>query len=148
MNPVPPAEIFARVIQLQKRGLVMGDHTSGSVMEAEHYSYKVGAGTVVFFGASITDSDVIMTDGKSLETHGRHSDQVMLPSPADLAAGLDPVLAKAAQDSEPNSVRKRRESYSLMYGPTNKKTQLGLGTWPGCWMPCSATTETRRRIKI
>ena len=92
------AEIFARVIQLQKRGLVMGDRTSGSVMEAVHHGYQVGSGTVVFFGASITDSDIIMTDGKSLEHVGVTPDMVALPSAADLAAGRDPVLAKAAQD--------------------------------------------------
>lgn len=92
------AEIFARVIQLQKRGLVMGDHSSGSVMEAQEHGYQVGSGTLVFFGASITDSDVIMTDGKSLEHVGVTPDQLMVPTPSDLAAGLDPVLAKAAQD--------------------------------------------------
>jgi len=148
MNPVPRQRSSRRVIQLQKRGLVMGDHTSGSVMEAEHYSYKVGAGTVVFFGASITDSDVIMTDGKSLEHTGVTPGPSDAAISADLAADLTQYWQRQPRISEPNSVRKRRESYSLMYGPTNKKTQLGLGTWPGCWMPCSATTETRRRIKI
>jgi C-terminal processing protease CtpA/Prc len=67
-------------------------------MEAVHHGYQVGSGTVVFFGASITDSDIIMTDGKSLEHVGVTPDMVALPSAADLAAGRDPVLAKAAQD--------------------------------------------------
>lgn len=92
------AELFARVVQLQKRGLVMGDHTSGKVMEAEEFSYQVGAGTIVPFGASITENDLIMSDGKSLEHVGVTPDQIMLPSPRDLAAGVDPVLSKAAQD--------------------------------------------------
>jgi len=92
------AELFARVIQLQKRGTVIGDHTAGAVMESKRYSYQVGAGTIVLFGASITEADVLMTDGKSLENTGVAPDQIMLPTAAELAAGLDPVLAKAAQD--------------------------------------------------
>jgi carboxyl-terminal processing protease len=90
------AELFARVVQLEKRGLVMGDRSSGSVMEARRYDYSLGEGTVVFYGASITDSDLIMSDGKSLEHAGVVPDEVALPAAADLAAGRDPVLAHAA----------------------------------------------------
>ena len=91
------AEIFARVIQLEKRGIVLGDHSSGSVMEAKHYSEQTGADTVVFYGASITDSNLIMTDGKSLEHTGVVPDEVVLPSAQDLAGGRDPILAHAAE---------------------------------------------------
>ncbi len=57
------AELFARVVQLQKRGIVIGDRSSGSVMEAKHYSYHSGFNTVLFYGASITDADEVITDG-------------------------------------------------------------------------------------
>ena len=91
------AELFARVVQLEKRGRVIGDRSSGSVMEARHYHYQTGMDIVAFFGASITDADLIMTDGKSLEHSGVVPDEVMVPTAADLASGRDPVLAHAAE---------------------------------------------------
>jgi carboxyl-terminal processing protease len=90
------SELFARVVQLEKRGIVIGDRSSGSVMEAKHYSHQMGSDTVVFYGASITDADIIMSDGKSLEHRGVTPDEVVLPTAADLASGRDPVLAHAA----------------------------------------------------
>jgi carboxyl-terminal processing protease len=91
------AELFARVIQLEKRGTVAGDRTSGSVMESKHYEEKEGTDTVVFYGASITEWDLIMSDGKSLEHTGVTPDEIVLPDGNALAAGKDPVLAKAAE---------------------------------------------------
>ncbi len=90
------SELLARIVQLEKRGVVMGDRSSGSVMEAKHYEYHLGNDTVVFFGASITESDLTMADGKSLEHNGVTPDELRLPTAADLAAGRDPVLAYAA----------------------------------------------------
>jgi carboxyl-terminal processing protease len=90
------SELFARIVQLEKRGMVIGDRSAGSVMEAKHYSYHLGTESVVFYGASITESDLIMTDGKSLEHTGVTPDEVVLPSAEDLATGRDPVLAHAA----------------------------------------------------
>jgi C-terminal processing protease CtpA/Prc len=89
------AEVFARVIQLEKRGVVIGDLTSGAVMEAKHYDERAGTDVVVFYGASITESDLIMSDGKSLEKTGVTPDELMLPTASDLANGKDPVLAHA-----------------------------------------------------
>jgi C-terminal processing protease CtpA/Prc len=91
------AELFARVMQIEKRGLVLGDRSSGSVMESKHYSEKTGADTVIFFGVSVTDADLIMTDGKSLEHVGVTPDEVVLPTASDLANGRDPVLSHAAE---------------------------------------------------
>ena len=90
------AELFARIIQLEKRGAVIGDRSSGSVMESKHYEEKIGTDTLVFFGASITEWDLIMTDGKSLEHLGVTPDEIVLPSALDIANGRDPVLAHAA----------------------------------------------------
>jgi C-terminal processing protease CtpA/Prc len=90
------AELLARVVQLEKRGTVIGDRSSGSVMESRHYSEKVGVDTVVFFGVSVTESDLIMTDGQSLEHKGVTPDETFLPTGKDMAANRDPVLARAA----------------------------------------------------
>jgi carboxyl-terminal processing protease len=90
------AELFARIMQLEKRGIVMGDHSSGSVMEAREHSEQTGTDTAVYYGASITEWNLIMSDGKSLEHVGVTPDEVALPSAEDLANGRDPVLAHAA----------------------------------------------------
>ena len=90
------AEIFARTMQLQKRAVVIGDRTSGSVMMSRHYQRQLGTDSVVFYGTSITEADVIMPDGKSLEHAGMTPDEVLLPTGADLAAGRDPIITRAA----------------------------------------------------
>jgi carboxyl-terminal processing protease len=91
------SELFARLMQIEKRGVVMGDHSSGSVMESRHFSEKTGVDISVFYGVSVTEADLIMTDGKSLEHVGVTPDEIMLPTALDLANGRDPVLAHAAQ---------------------------------------------------
>lgn len=90
------SELLARTIQLEKRGTVIGDRTSGAVMAAQHYNDQVGLDIVVFYGVSITVSDLIMPDGNSLEHKGVTPDEIKLPAAEDLAAGRDVVLAYAA----------------------------------------------------
>jgi len=91
------AEVFARVVQIEKRGVVFGDSSAGMVMRAKFYGYGSGVGFVNSYGAEITDADIIMTDGKSLEHVGVRPDEVVLPTVSDLAEGRDPVLARAAE---------------------------------------------------
>ena len=91
------SELFARAVQLEKRGAVIGDHSSGSVMESMRYGYKSGLDEVVFYGASITDADVVMSDAKSLEHAGVAPEETVLPTANDLATGRDPALARAAE---------------------------------------------------
>ncbi len=87
------SESFARVIQLEKRGAVLGDRTSGSLMAAQHYSHQIGG---VYYGASITQADIKMSDGQTLERVGVIPDTVILPTAADLGTGRDPVMIQAA----------------------------------------------------
>ena len=89
------AELFARTMQLEHRGTVVGDNSSGSVMESRTYSESTGGDTMVAFAFSITDANLIMSDGKSLEKIGVTPDEILLPTAKDLADGLDPVLSHA-----------------------------------------------------
>jgi C-terminal processing protease CtpA/Prc len=91
------AEMFARVVQLEQRGTVLGDRSAGAVMESRQYPFAVESGTVVIFGVSVTSADLIMKDGKSIEHAGVTPDETILPTAADLAAGRDPALARAAE---------------------------------------------------
>ena len=89
------SEVFARVVQLEKRGFVVGDRSAGMVMESRFYPHEVNLDSVIFYGASITDADLVMTDGQSLEHIGVTPDIVILPTAEDLAKGRDPALSKA-----------------------------------------------------
>jgi C-terminal processing protease CtpA/Prc len=91
------AELFARVVQLEKRGTVIGDRTAGAVMRSRVYGHQLGVDIVAFYGVSVTDADIIMADGKSLERVGVTPDEERLPKMEDLAGGRDPVLSRAAE---------------------------------------------------
>ncbi len=91
------SELFARVIQLEKRGRIIGDRSAGAVMQSKVYSHTIGAGRVVLYGVSITDAELLMTDGKSLERTGVQPDEVLLPTGAELADRKDKVLSRAAE---------------------------------------------------
>jgi C-terminal processing protease CtpA/Prc len=91
------SELFARVVQLQKRGTVLGDHSAGAVMESEQRSHHVGLDREVYYGESVTVANIIMSDGESLEHVGVTPDESLLPTPEDLAASRDPVLARAVE---------------------------------------------------
>jgi len=90
------SEVLARVVQLEKRGTVLGDRTAGKVMRSRLYSHQIGLETVVFYGVSVTDADLIMSDGTSLEGRGVSPDEVLLPEAEDLRSLKDSVLSRAA----------------------------------------------------
>lgn len=96
-NSGSAAEIFARLVQLENRGIVIGDVSAGAVMQSQGFITTTGANDEVFYGASITNADVIMSDGKSLEHIGVIPDELIIPAGEDLAKQRDPVLARAIQ---------------------------------------------------
>ncbi len=93
------SEIFARVVQLEKRGKIIGDRTQGFVMEAKFspLTSSLPPDPGVEFGLSISVGDLLMSDGVSLEKIGVTPDEILLPTAQDIAAGRDPVLARAAE---------------------------------------------------
>jgi C-terminal processing protease CtpA/Prc len=93
------SELFARVVQLEKRGTVIGDRSEGAVMEARHFPFSQDKafGQFLPYAMSLTVADLKMADGNSLEHRGVVPDQIILPSPEELAAGADPQLAVALQ---------------------------------------------------
>lgn len=90
------AEIFARNVQLQKRGIVIGDRSAGSVMEGKLYSMQVGLMRTIPCAISATSADVLMPDGMRLEHVGVEPDKLLLPTAQEMSVGHDPVLAYAA----------------------------------------------------
>lgn len=91
------SEMFARLMQIEKRGIVIGDVSAGAVMQSRFHPEELGVNTVVFDGTSITNADVVMTDGNSLERAGVIPDELLRPTSEEMAAERDPVLVRAAE---------------------------------------------------
>lgn len=91
------SELFARVIQLEGRGNVVGDRTSGSVMQSRGHGESQGLDTVISYYFSVTDADVLMRDGKSLEHTGVTPTVLVIPTAEDLAVGRDVAMARALE---------------------------------------------------
>ncbi|HSL52787.1 MAG TPA: S41 family peptidase [Pyrinomonadaceae bacterium] len=94
-NSGSASEVLARVVQLEKRGTVLGDRTAGKVMRSRLYPHQIGLETVVFYGVSVTDADLIMADGKSLEGVGVSPEEILLPNAEDIRSQKDSVLSRA-----------------------------------------------------
>jgi C-terminal processing protease CtpA/Prc len=93
------AEIFARLIQIEKRGVVVGDRSAGAVMESQFFPHAVSLSpaTLATYGAMITQAELTMADGSNLEGAGVTPDERVLPTPQDIATGNDPAMARAAE---------------------------------------------------
>ena len=87
-------------MQIEKRGTVVGDRSAGAVMVSTHRPGLLGdasSGNMIQYGLSVTEADIIMADGQSLEHVGVRPDELLLPTAADLRVRRDPVLARAVE---------------------------------------------------
>jgi C-terminal processing protease CtpA/Prc len=91
------SEVFARLMQIEKRGIVLGDITGGSVMTSRGKLFTLGVDDAFGYVMGITIADVFMSDGKSLEHVGVIPDELILPTGQDLAERRDPVMARALE---------------------------------------------------
>jgi C-terminal processing protease CtpA/Prc len=90
------AEIFARMVQIEQRGPVVGDLTAACVMQSRTRMASIPLiDAALTFGVSIAEADVVMRDGRSLQGVGVTPDFPVLPAGDDLARGRDPALAYA-----------------------------------------------------
>lgn len=92
------SEVFARVMQIEKRGKVIGDATSGKVMTAQLFG--IAATRLYTFSVSrieVTVADLVMSDGQRLEGKGVVPDVPIVPTGRALAEKADPILAYAAK---------------------------------------------------
>lgn len=101
-NSASASEVFARVIQIEKRGKVIGDVSSGAVMTSYFMTMANSRGTwsmqtLSFYALNITIADLIMSDGQRLENVGVIPDHPVGPTGEALSKKSDPVLAFAAQ---------------------------------------------------
>jgi C-terminal processing protease CtpA/Prc len=91
------SELLARTLQLEKRAVVIGDRSAGSVREARMVPLLLQKGpALITYFTSVTDADLVMGDGQSIEGVGVEPDIPLLPTADDLAHARDPVLARAA----------------------------------------------------
>jgi C-terminal processing protease CtpA/Prc len=97
-NSASASEVFARVIQLEKRGKIVGDVSAGAVMTSNFITMAnvrgaPGFETLSFFAMNITIADLIMSDGKRLEKVGVIPDYPVGPTGKALFDKTDPILA-------------------------------------------------------
>jgi carboxyl-terminal processing protease len=90
------SEIFAYHLQRIGRAIVMGDKTMGAVSAANYLQEHAG-NYALDFGLMLTTDKVVFPDGKSIEKLGVTPDVMCLPKPADMAAGKDACLGRAAE---------------------------------------------------
>lgn len=117
------SEIFARTIQLEKRGQIIGDRSSGAVMTSNFISTAVARGAEGFetyapFAVNVTIGDMIMSDGNRLEKIGVIPDKPVGPTGYALSIKSDPVLAYAARiNGVEMTEEKAGEFYFLLQKP-------------------------------
>ena len=91
------AEVFARLIQLEKRGIILGDVTAGRSVKTNFIAHSSWATFTSPFGLQIPVAEIVLMNGDRLNDKGVTPDQIISPTQSDLAKRSDPVLARAAE---------------------------------------------------
>jgi C-terminal processing protease CtpA/Prc len=94
------SELTARTLQLRGRATIVGDRSAGAVMGSIVVGMTLGSdfqARVLPFGMSVTVTDIVMPDGKSLENTGVIPNIAVLPTARDLAQKRDPAMAFALE---------------------------------------------------
>ena len=91
------SESFADVVQRLQLGTILGDRSPGFLTEAIGRGHLTTEATSVFYGVSIAIAMLDRPDGSRVEGVGVTPDELIQPTPADLIARRDPVLARALQ---------------------------------------------------
>jgi carboxyl-terminal processing protease len=120
------AEVFARVVQLEKRGIVLGDRSMGAVRAGKMYidALNLDPTHVTQYGIEVSIADLIMSDGKTLENAGVVPDERILPTPIDILQGRDPVLARAAQLADINMTPEEAGKIFPFHWPKQKPPEI------------------------
>lgn len=100
-NSASASEVFARVIQIEKRGKIVGDISAGAVMTSNFITMANARGvsdfqTFSFFAMSVTIADLVMSDGNRLENIGVIPDYPVGPTGSALFKKTDPILSYSA----------------------------------------------------
>ncbi len=114
------SEVFARTIQIEKRGKIMGDVSAGAVMTSYLMRLQVVRGTagnqaVIPYVLNLTIGDLIMSDGKRLEDVGVVPDVLIGPNGQAISKKEDPVLAYAAREFGANVDGADTGKYGFLY---------------------------------
>lgn len=101
-NSASASEVFSRVIQIEKRGKIVGDVSAGAVMTSNFITMANSRGvpgyeTLSFFAVNLTVADLIMSDGNRLENVGVIPDYRVGPAAKALFEKSDPILAFSAK---------------------------------------------------
>lgn len=91
------AEVVADAVQRLGLGSVLGDRTAGFLSLTTGYRHITTGGTSLLYGSMISIAAVERPDGTRVEGTGIIPDEVVQPTPDDLLARRDPVLARALQ---------------------------------------------------
>jgi len=90
------SEVFAALIQIRKRGVLLGERSGGNLTTAKYYPLEMGtAQKLTLFGVMVGIGKMVMPDGSIIEGHGVMPDEVDVPTHEDLYTGRDPALARA-----------------------------------------------------